>query len=360
MDTDSKARNNMATMNSKERILVPLDGSPAAEAAIPHAATLALVTSSVLRIVRVVQRGFFDPSEMTRTTASDYGHELHMADVRDAADYLATVDRRLEGEGVEVESAVLEGDPAQTLIHHAESDPAITMLAMTTHGRSGPGRWPLGSVTERVLANIEKPLLLVHPEGGIRIPPVYTYHLIVVPLDGSLLAESALDNARLLACSTGAALLLVAVVPSPDDIGRLPGGVHLPVSLDAWQAEVEEISCYLRRTARDMCGQVSGLAVQVRVVAGHPADAIIDMSDRTRADLIVMSTHGKGAQLSKGGQAHTWLGSVALRVVQGAHAPVLLLRAKELNDPSEWARYERLQQQCLDDPAIAPLSVEAR
>jgi nucleotide-binding universal stress UspA family protein len=57
------------------------------------------------------------------------------------------------------------------------------------------------------------------------------------------------------------------------------------------------------------------------VLAGHPAQGILHQADAVTADLIVMSTHGRG------GLRRLWLGSVALKVVQSAQHPVLLVRA---------------------------------
>jgi nucleotide-binding universal stress UspA family protein len=333
MEVNEMDNNPQAT--TRERIMVPLDGSPAAEAVLPHASTLALVTRSVLHTVRVVEpyESYRAEHNISQAPERGYAHEAHEAEFRDASDYLASVRRRLDGQGLEIESEVLEGDPALTLVQRAECDPGITMSAMTTHGSSGQGCWPLGSVTKKVLCATGKPLLLVHPEEGIRIPPVHRYHAIVVPLDGSLLAEGALAQARTLARGTGATILLFSVVPSPDDMGLLPSGVHLPVSVSSWQGEVEAISCYLQRIAREVCDRAPGLSVEVRVVAGRPAEAIINISEQTHADLVVMSTHGRG------GQTHNWLGSVAMKVVHGANRPVLLVRAPK--HPEETGTKER-------------------
>jgi nucleotide-binding universal stress UspA family protein len=351
----NKMENIFAT---KARIMVPLDGSSIGEAVLPHATTLAMATSAALDLVRVVEpHGAFVGHEHSggygtpETMESVYTHQVWQAELGDARDYLSSVRRRIgvggpdghpANDGLEIGCQVLEGDPALMLVQQAERDPRITMIAMTTHGRSGVGRWPLGSVTEKVLCATAKPLLVVRPTEAVAIPPAHSYRCILVPLDGSVLAEQALDRACTLALGTGAALLLVSVVPSPDDMGLLPTGVHLPVSLSAWQAEVDAISCYLRRTASELCERTPGLPVEVEVVAGRPADAILSMSGQAHADLIVMSTHGLNAAQDYR-RARTWLGSVALKVVQSAHAPVLLLRPKEVCDLGQWAENEGLE-----------------
>lgn len=336
-------------------IMVSLDGSPAAEAVLPHAVTLARATSATLDLVNVVEpssaRWAGGPSQ---TLGSGYLNKPREADLEDARYYLASVRHRFSGEGLKMRVEVLEGDPGMALVRRAERDPGITMLAMTTHGRSGLSRWPLGSVAEKVLCATDKPLLLVRPGEGIEVPSFSSYDVILTPLDGSVLAEQALAQARALALGTGAALLLVSAVASPDDIGLLPSGVHLPVSLSAWQGEVDAISCYLQRTASELCGRTPGLAVEIRVVAGDPAGAILSISEQARAGLIVMSTHGLAAKQARG-RAHTWLGSIALKVVQSASSPVLLLRSKEVCAFEQRSDNEGLQNH-LDNRVRAPHS----
>lgn len=145
----------------------------------------------------------------------------------DAHAYLTGVANRLADSGLVVSTEVLEGDPATAIGDYAAARPGDVLIAMATHGRSGLGRWLLGSVAERVLHMAPAPLLLVrppssptpHPLGEGRLPAAgslpYTHRL--VPLDGSPLAEQALDQAATLARALGATLVLVAVVPTGDD-----------------------------------------------------------------------------------------------------------------------------------------------
>lgn len=89
-----------------------------AEAALPHAATLALVTSSVLQVVTVIEVEphetcwvEHDPSKTQETPESGYAHAANEAELQDAREYLASVQRRVAMEGLEIECEVLEGDP---------------------------------------------------------------------------------------------------------------------------------------------------------------------------------------------------------------------------------------------------------
>ena len=213
---------------NRARIMVALDGSLRAETVLPHAVAIALATGSILHLVTIAQPPRdFEPGVQLGVKCT---HNVWEFDLCGAKHYLASVSRRLYGLGVEVECEALQGDPAETLIEHAELDPEIEMVAMTAYGRNGPSGWPLGSVTEKVLLAGDKPLLVARAEGAICVPLVHTYRRILVPLDGSVLAEQALQLAHSLAVRTGAALLLLSAVLPPEQRGVLATGVRLPVS----------------------------------------------------------------------------------------------------------------------------------
>ena len=330
---------------TRARIIVPLDGSPAAEAVLPHAVTLARATSSTLCLVMVVEphSTLWTDYQTTQPGEPDYIHQLREAELAEARGYLASVAHRIGEEGNEPKYEVLQGDAALTLVQYAQRDPRIKLIAMTTYGRRGAGQWPLGSVSEKVLCAATKPLLVVRPNEQ-SCPPALSsyrpYRHILVPLDGSVLAEQALDQACTIALGTGATLLLVSAVTPPEDMGRLPTGVRMPMSLSAWQAEVDCIASYLRRIALELHDRSPFLRLITQIIADHPDIAILDMSQRMDCDLIVMSTHGKNAG---GGHGHTWLGSIALKVVQSASSPVLLVRSKEVSDLKQWIESEDLQ-----------------
>jgi nucleotide-binding universal stress UspA family protein len=190
------------------------------------------------------------------------------------------------------------------------------MVAMATHGRSGLRRWALGSVAETVLHTIPAPLLLIRAQASTSIPPT-TYRTIVVPLDGSPLAEQALGQVLPLVKATGATLLLVAVAPPPDD-GENAGATELAWVAAAHREETTRLTDYLAQVAARL--QPTQLDVQTRLLHGHPAEEILRLSDEVDADLIAMSTHGRSSI------QRFWLGSVALKVVQSAYRPVLLIR----------------------------------
>jgi nucleotide-binding universal stress UspA family protein len=155
------------------------------------------------------------------------------------------------------------------------------------------------------------------------------YCNILVPLDGSEVAEQALDTARQLAIALDATLHLAAVVPVRDDRAAAAGGVVPPHLSPAAHEERDRLVGYLATTAAGLL--TGGLRVETQVLYGHPAAAILRESEYSDADLIVMATHGRS------GLQQLWLGSVALKVVQGTGRPVLLVRARaaieRVNEP---------------------------
>jgi nucleotide-binding universal stress UspA family protein len=237
--------------------------------------------------------------------------------------YLEAAAEDLRDQGLLVKTEMLEGEPAFAILSRAENDPGVDMIVMTTRGRSDLERLITSSVADKVLQASPVPLLLVHSDEGLRsIQRFYehTYHTILVPLDGSRLAEQALEQAQLLAHATRASLLLLSV--TPDHTGGSIGEETLdPEWIDGPDDAGEDWrGSYLSQTAEPLAS--AGLPVRIQVGHGDPAGEIIWHAGQANADLIVMSTRG-GSELH-----HPWPGGVARRVAQQAMLPVLLVRAR--------------------------------
>jgi nucleotide-binding universal stress UspA family protein len=246
-----------------------------------------------------------------------------------AREYLASTARLLSPLHLEVHTELLEGDPARAIVQYAEEHPWVTTIAMSTHGHGGLGRLVFGSVADKVLRESPVPVLLVRgKENAIREEePVLdgiSYETILVPLDGSPLAEQALEKALPIAHATGARLLLLSAVP--DD----PLFAGMVSSFDAqpmWDREFDWRRDYLKELESRLRQQ--GLQVESHVAYRPPVDAILQTANGQHADLIVMSTHGRG------GFKRLWLGSVADEIARHAEQPVLLVRAKaRVEEPS--------------------------
>lgn len=144
-------------------ILVPLDGSALAESVLPHAATL--VNQVGAGLVSVVLLGVCEPL-MAPSFHPAVGPEDRDADLarrkQANASYLAAVEERLKGTGLRVCSQTLVGKPADEIVEYASASP-LNIIAMASHGRSGPSKWMWGSVAHKVLLGASRPLFLVRP-----------------------------------------------------------------------------------------------------------------------------------------------------------------------------------------------------
>jgi nucleotide-binding universal stress UspA family protein len=318
------------------QIIVPLDGSTLAEMALPHASAMARATSSSLVLLQVVPPLVHTRSATWSTSRSALS-QSHKEDFVRAQTYLSKVEEGLRVEGVEAETRLREGDAAKVIVSEVSEDPSIFVIAMSTHGRSGLGRWFSGSVAEKVLQTSPVPLLLSRPDEDQQLtwhPYRQTYRTIMVALDGSTPAEQALEQARLLAVAAGATLLLVSAVPALEGMAVYLGAASLQLYADAWQVENERTADYLVEKVDAL--RAAGLEVEMQIVQGNPAEAIMVEPDRLGPDIIIMPTQS-ASQSIRGlhGLQDLLLGSVALKVVQEARLPVLLVPVKDATLPGQ-------------------------
>lgn len=279
------------------QILVPLDGSELAENVLAHLPALLAPGGRVtlLRVLRPERRGELDGD----TEAS-------------AGDALRQVAESLSLQGIDCDWALARGSVAEE-IHRCRSDLQADLIAMSTHGRSGVERWVIGSVADRVVRRAEVPLYLIR--AGTRPPTVPPRH-ILVPLDGSELAQRALPVARMVARSNRARLTLLSVLddaPLTEFDQLLANVAGEPVEA----TKRSERMRYLNRIINLL--RMSGVAAQPLLLRGPVADTILEAA--ADADMIVMSTHGRTG-------VRRWVfGSVANQVLLGSTCPLLLTRS---------------------------------
>ena len=318
------------------QVLVPLDGSVQAESALSHAVRMAHSISGAVTLVRVVPPPALDnwmvwsmPLMPVPWEVRAVGLEKTRSYLTGVVEMLAELGSELETEGLRVRTQVLEGDPAAVIVDYAGMDPDVSMIVMTTSGQDTLGSNPLGSVAERVFHATPVPLLLVPPmaRGSARsaeeVPA--NYRLISVSLDGSVFAEQALLQAKIIARANQSELLLVSVLPASSEQAVHWNGDDAEV-LSAWaeharRAETEQLVSYLSRIAGDL--EAEGFRVQVQLAYGRPADEILRVSQQAGADMIVMATHGRS------GLQSLWMGSTTQKVVGQSLLPVLVVRARE-------------------------------
>ena len=220
---------------------------------------------------------------------------------------------------VHVATAAEIGNPAEVIVDHAKDDPTC-LIAMATHGLSGPRRWLIGSVAAKVIQTAANPLLLIHPVEGADFAAPVKLDTVFVPLDGSGLAEITLPHVCALAKTiVKIEIHLVRVYTLPVEAYVAANGVIAQGPADYREELKRETEAYLD-------GKVAGLRAEGfdRVVAtaiqGDVAGEIIDLALSTPNNLVAMSTHGRS------GIGRWVLGSVAERVIQHSRDPVLLIR----------------------------------
>ena len=275
-------------------LVVPLDGSSLAETVLPHTTALARVTSATVTLLRVIP-----PVTSLGLRGVELPENWFDEEMAWSRNYLGDIVRQLTDEGVtQVQTEVLEGDPATEIIAYTQKNRHDILVAMATQGLGGGHRWLLGSVALKVLHAVQTSLLLCHPHGKVHRPAGRVpYKTILVPLDGTRAAEQALDEAKSIAAHMKATLLLLSVMPG---------------------SQGSFANAYLEREAAVLREQA--LQVEVWESGEHSVEAIpqIAMGLEQHAGLVVMTARGRDDR-----QQHL-LRTVSEKFLQHAEVPILL------------------------------------
>ena len=302
----------------QSQILVPLDGSALAEGVLPYAAALARLSASALVLLQVIPSARALPSVAWRAFERRGIQQEYSEAVTAARASLERTADRLRRDGLTVQTVVCIGDPTSEILASATRTPGIRYIAMSTHGRTGLQRAVFGSVAEAVLHTAPVPVLLVRTQADAQLTaPTSHYTTILVPLDVDAFAEPALEQARHLATTSGATLVLLTAVPDSDDLARATEGMISFAALGELQTVADRMTFELAAQARRL--EASGLHVRTMLARGWPAEAILRAAAQEQADLIVMATHVRQ------GLDRVIYGSVAWEVVQHAGCPVMLV-----------------------------------
>jgi nucleotide-binding universal stress UspA family protein len=283
------------------RILVPLDGTDLAAAILPDAARLAGPGGIIVLIRDVLS----DVADIDRTA------EQEETPVEEAERYLAGLAGALCAQGYTVETQVFVMDGPVQAIEEAIRLFTPDMVACATHGRAGISRLLHGSVTWQALSHSTVPMLLRHVDGH-EVPDESERRFILVPLDGSKLAEAALPLAEQLALEWDADLLLARVVPW-----------SYSLAADSHGQEVREAQAYLESIPAYRYEGLPGHVRSVRlcVLTGVPIDALAALiADRNVTDLILAS-HGRT------GLSRLTAGSVTDGLIHRVHCPAIVVPA---------------------------------
>ncbi len=305
-------------------ILVPLDGSTFGEHALPLAMSMARRMEASLNLIHV-----HSLLDATYAELQVFDNTLDQELRTKEREYLHAIQKQVQDRlSVPVTIRNVDGDIAGVLREQAESLRA-NWVVMTTHARGMLGRFWLGSVTDELVRTVPMPLIAVHPQ---ETPPDLateaTLQHLLVPLDGTALAEQILEPAMALGKAMQADYTLLRVITSiyPMTLPAEPaifGSVATDVMerVERTHAELKkEAAAYLETIAQRLRGE--GLKVHTRVIVEEQPGVAILESAKSPIDMIAIGTHGRG------GLSRLLLGSVADKVIRGSKLPIMVHKPK--------------------------------
>ena len=296
------------------KILIPLDGSKTAEKILPYARFLARGLGIPIELLGVI-----DVAEMATHVAAGKARYLNgmvEEDVRKSFEYLRRTATTFPRGNVKYNVEI--GAAGEVVIEKGEADPAM-LMAMATHGRSGVNRWLLGSVAEKVLRGTANALLLIRATAEAKTAAETTLKSIVVPLDGSEVAESVLPMVGTLAKKLNLEVVLFRAYNIPYSAYGGGDGYYAIDFNELMAAMKDEAQSYLEKKTVEL-KNLGVERISSIVKEGLSADQIIKVGRETPDNLIAMCSHGRS------GVKRWVLGSVTETVVRHSDDPVLVLR----------------------------------
>ncbi len=296
------------------KLLIPLDGSGTAEKVLPFAHLLADKLKIPVELL-----GIIDIAEMATHLAAGKAQYLEgfMVEAeRSSEAYLSGIAKKFSGP--DVKSSVARGNPEDVIIEKAAVDNRI-LITMATHGRSGINRWLLGSVAEKVLRGTSNPLFLVRADEKSKSKEVAVMNSVIVPLDGSELAETVLPTVVKLAKMLHLEVMLLRAYELPAE--AYYGSEDFLPNYDELKDRVKaEARSYLDKKAEVL--KTEGVEkVSAILTEGPGANEIIRYANMNPDTLVAMCTHGRS------GVKRWVLGSVTEKVVRHSLDPVLVVSA---------------------------------
>ena len=302
-----------AEVVSIRNVLVPLDGSRLAEAAVTPAISIARACGSVVTLLHVLERD-------APTTVHG---ERHLMAEAEASAYLADVAGKFEAKGVAVRSIVQadwQREPSTGIVTASETLNA-DLIVLASHGAGGIRDFLFGRVARQVVRHGTRPVLLIQVRSVADTAEQVSFSTIALSLNGSREAEAAVPVALAIARAFDATLHLISVIPTLGTLNaeRAASATLLPGTARAVM-DLEEASAddYLLRAVGDL--RARGFDATAGVVRGDPAEAVLREVDRVDAGLLALATHGRQ------GLSGIWSGSVSAKILDRYHGPLLLVR----------------------------------
>jgi len=292
------------------KMLVPLDGSRLSEVVFPYAKDLAARLGLDITLLHV------HSSKESETMPLHQAYIEHKAQIikRQLREWQKRIGGGLEDRKLQVHGELARGYPPEEIICYAEEN-NIDLILMATHGRSGVRRWVLGSVADKILCVSSIPIWLIRASTAESVPyDKWPQRTLLVPLDGSVLAEKVLPHVKVLAKQPGMPavnVVLLRVDEPPTTSGHYFR--NIPESREEIEQYLANVETQLKR---------SKIKVQSEISSGDPAEQIVSYGQENPFSIIVMSTHGHS------GMSRWLYGSVATKVLEHAATPIFLVRPR--------------------------------
>lgn len=296
-----------------KHILVPLDGSTLAEAALPAAASLSQVFKAPVTLLHVIEQDA--PEEIH--------HDRHLTKAGEAETYLKKIARRAFPPETKVNLHVHTSpvaDVARSIVDHSSDEIQPDLIILCSHGNSGIHDLFFGNIAQEVAAASGTPVLLIKPDDSTS---TFTLQHILVPLDNESVHDKALVTAEELTKAYEAELNIVCVIPTLGTLSGEEAAVSnmLPATAMAYLDIDEEIALDHFQGHLNAFKK-KGIPATAEIPRGDPAPVISKTADKLNADLIIFGTHGHS------GLEAFWNRSVAASVARRTQTPILLLPLK--------------------------------
>ena len=296
-----------------KRILVALDGSSTAESILPAVISLAKLYGSWVTLCSIIPHQktgqLFSKQYFLEKIELDSQAKLNL--------YLHEWESKLNSIGIRTDILIKTGNPPQEIIRLTE-DSHYDLLALATRGRSGIMRWILGSVADHIIGSVPIPILLIAPHENVKYSFKQPIKLnsIIIPLDGSKLAESVLPVAESIALKSSAEITLIQAVPTVIQ-------VYLGIEPQTYPIDIlenleERGNDYLSKVKRFLVNR--GTKVESKLLEGDASSSIINFCSQIDHSLVTMTTRGNT------GFSRWVLGSVADKIIRNIGGPVLLIK----------------------------------
>jgi nucleotide-binding universal stress UspA family protein len=293
-----------------KHILVPLDGSKLAEAALPAAVSLAKTLKVPVTLLHIIEQDA--PDEIHR--------DRHLTQVNEAETYLAEIAERVFPKKIKVDLHVHTSpvaDVARSIVDHSSDEIQPDLIILCSHGNSGMHNLFFGNIAQEVAAASGIPVLLIKPDESAES---FRLKHILVPLDNESVHDKAIPIAEMLAKAYEAELNLLCVIPTLGTLSGEQAAVSnmLPATSTAYLDIAEEIALEHFQGHLDTFKE-EHIQATAEIARGDPATVIAKTAEEISADLILFGTHGRV------GMDAFWNRSVAASVARRIETPLLLI-----------------------------------